>query len=117
MQVALFVADADFDPKLVKRSSKSAAALCRWVRAMDLYHKAKQVSSRVGSSTTAVGSPTTAVAAEGGCLLFPHTHAYLSRPPSQIVDPKKLAMAEAAEELTQQEERLKQAQVGVGGQS
>ena len=32
-----------FDPSVVKKSSQSAAALCRWVRAMDMYQRAKKV--------------------------------------------------------------------------
>lgn len=42
-QVSLFVNHEAFHPEVVKRQSQAAAALCRWVRAMDLYHKAKQV--------------------------------------------------------------------------
>lgn len=42
-QIASFVAHRSFDPEVVTRTSQSAAALCRWVCAMDLYQKAKKM--------------------------------------------------------------------------
>ena len=39
----MFVAHPAFDPAVITRSSVPAAALCRWVRATDQYHRAKKV--------------------------------------------------------------------------
>jgi hypothetical protein len=43
-QVAQFVHDPQFDPTIVARSSISAAALAKWVIAMDDYQRVKKVS-------------------------------------------------------------------------
>ena len=41
--MSVFVSHPSFDPAVVKKSSLSAAALCRWVRAMDMYQRAKKL--------------------------------------------------------------------------
>jgi hypothetical protein len=42
-QVEGFVANPMFDPTAMQRTSKAAAALCKWVKAMDAYQKGQQV--------------------------------------------------------------------------
>ena len=42
-QINVFVNNPLFDPDTVRRSSVSAAALAKWVRAMSMYQDAKKV--------------------------------------------------------------------------
>jgi hypothetical protein len=50
-QVAQFVHDPQFDPSIVARSSLSAAALAKWVIAMDDYQRVKKVGGGKAGAT------------------------------------------------------------------
>ncbi len=46
VRVATFVADPRFDPVAMQRVSLAAAALCKWVKAMDMFQKGRKVSTQ-----------------------------------------------------------------------
>ena len=144
----MFVAHPAFDPAVITRSSVPAAALCRWVRATDQYHRAKKVwgvkcvwrvDPRQATLMQCPFEMPDLLTPRPGPLLdpcLPHSsplqmvdpQAYRTRgghpraeaaplplshifplPPLQMVDPKRIALEGATEELSLQGIRLAEA--------
>ena len=50
VQIRPYIANALFDPVVVKKASKAAFGLCCWIRAMESYDKVNKVNDYVDSS-------------------------------------------------------------------
>ena len=53
VQIQPYIVNALFDPAVVKKASKAAFGLCKWIRAMESYDKVNKANDYVDSSFSA----------------------------------------------------------------